>query len=303
MIFGKRKREKIRQNIIDNLTLCRLEADLYAVEAAIRDNEPKAANDEGGCVKRFINGIINDINNTARRFATRELSVDREKARKALSDFRAQHSAKEFDISRNAEEFSKYIDKNMFKKDKYGIDKLTFALIFAIDTRDIEYQCPEESLEVVSEILFGDSKRLGKLYNSYKNNYYAVKKGKHGVGDGESEGNDATGGSYGLFTKEGFVGYVKHLLFRKSEILSLKCLTPSETEGAFALYLTLIEHNKRIGDEKLKEMINELLERVDNLRADAEYKWYVEGVNVPECRRVIKSADHTVERLGKILGI
>ena len=43
MIFGKKKKEKIRQNIIDNLTLCRLQGDLLAVEAAIRDNAPKTA--------------------------------------------------------------------------------------------------------------------------------------------------------------------------------------------------------------------------------------------------------------------
>ena len=66
--FFKRKKEKAffgqskeinKQNIIDNLKLCRLEGDLLAVEAAIRDNAPKSAPtaEDGNTLKRIMNGM------------------------------------------------------------------------------------------------------------------------------------------------------------------------------------------------------------------------------------------------------
>ena len=88
MIFNKRKKEKIRQNIIDNLTLCRLEGDLLAVEAAIRDNAPKAEPEvEGNRIKKFVAGLVNELGNTVRAATVRELSVDKEAAADAIKSF------------------------------------------------------------------------------------------------------------------------------------------------------------------------------------------------------------------------
>ena len=107
MIFGKKKRDKIRQNIIDNLTLCRLQGDLLAVEADIRDNAPKTANEEGGAFKKFVNVVITDIGNSFRRNNVEQLSVDRAKAQNQLKAFRAAHSEKEFEISRDTDSFAR----------------------------------------------------------------------------------------------------------------------------------------------------------------------------------------------------
>ena len=114
MIFGKRKKEYIKQNITDNLTLCRLEGDLLAVEAAIRDNAPKAYETEGGRFKKFVNEIMTEIGNMARSVNVRELSVDKEKARKAVQIFRASHSEKELEI------FHSVLDK-MYLKSRLAV--------------------------------------------------------------------------------------------------------------------------------------------------------------------------------------
>jgi cupin superfamily acireductone dioxygenase involved in methionine salvage len=303
MIFGKKKRKQIRQNIVDNLTLCRIEGDLLAVEAAIRDNAPKEANEEGGAFKKFFNGMINDINNSFRRQNVEELSVDKAKAQEALKAFRAAHSKNNFEISRDTEKFGKYIDKHLFKKDKDGLSKLSFALIFALDGRNNEYQCPEESLEVVSEILFDDAKRLGRLYNRYRKNYEAI----HQQWPSEAEGIKGVGRALALaimpLCVSGILATVSYAMHKKNAKEAFKNMTLNETNASLAFYLTLIEEMKNTDEGKKKEMVDELLTKVSNIRSDAEYKWYVEGLDVSECKAKIELCNMTLKRLGQILGI
>ena len=306
MIFGKRKKEKIKQNIIDNLTLCRLEGDLLAIEAAIRDHSPKTTPESSGHIRHFINEIITKISNKIKRINTQELSVKKEKAQNALWDFRSAHSADDFKISKDADEFRKYIDKMLFKKDHDGIQKLSFALIFAIDDNNREYQCPEESLEVVSEILFDDCKRLGNLYSRYKHNF---EKTHHSwPSDFESGLNLGSGLGSALALSvlpicvTGFVTLVNYLRKKKETNIAFKNLSANETNATFAFYLTLIEEFVHDDQEKQKEMVDELLKKLDNVRADAEYKWFVEGVNIPDCKQKIEVCDLTLNRLGEILG-
>lgn len=302
MTFGKRKKEKIRQNIVDNLTLCRLEGDLMAVEAAIRDNAPKAANEEGGAFRKFVNGVITEINNSIRRMNTQELSVDRAKAQNALEAFRASHSEKELELSKDLEKFRKYIDKKLFKKDRDGLAKLSFALIFALDERNQEYQCPEESLEVVSEILFDDPKKLGRLYSHYKSNYEKI----HERWPSEPDGLKGVGMALALallpVCVSGVIALVGYIMHRKATREALKNMTPSETNATLAFYLTLVDEMK--DNEKIRrEMVDELLKKIDNIRSDAEYTWYVEGVNIPEAKKKVELCDLATKRLGQILGV
>lgn len=308
MIFGKRKKERARQNIIDNLTLCRLEGDLLAVEAAIRDNAPKAeAEVEGGRIKKFVTGLVNELGNMVRVANVRELSVDKEKAKAAITEYRKAHSEKDLELSKNPEQFKAYINKTLFKNDKDGLARLTFALTFAIDERNQKYQCPEESLEVVSEILFDDPKKLGRLYNSYKNNYMKIQKpfpdeieGALGIGTG-------LGGALALslmpLCVTGAVAVIGHLLNKKALSEAFANMNTNETNAVMALRLTLIEYSRDLPDSKRKEMIDAFLEEISNIRSDAEYNWYVEGVNIPECREKIESCNLTLQRLSKVLGI
>ena len=307
MIFNKRKQEKIRQNILDNLTLCRLEGDLLAVEAAIRDNQPQnTVSEEGGAIKKFFSGIVNEINNMTRAANVRELSVDKEKAINAVKSFRAAHTDSELDLCKNTEEFKSYITKKLFKNDKDGLGRLTFALTFALDERSQEYQFPEESLEVVSEILFDDPKKLTKVYKSYKTNYIKIQKPV--TGDFENAfGFAGIGSALALSVVPMFVtgtmALISHFVNRSAANTAFNNMSVTETNAVLALRLTLIEYARELGDAKRKEMTDSFLEMIDSLRSDAEYKWYVEGVNIPECREKIETCNLTLARLAKILGV
>lgn len=306
MIFGKRRKEKIKQNIIDNLTLCRLEGDLLAIEATIREHSPKTTPESSGPIRHFINEIITKICNKIKRINTQELSVKKEKARNALWEFRSSHSADDFKISQDADAFRRYIDKMLFKKDRDGIEKLSFALIFAIDGMSREYQCPEESLEVVSEILFDDCKRLGILYDRYKNNFEKT----HSACPSEFEAGLNIGSGLGSALAlsvlpvcvTGLITFVSYVRKKREAKIAFKNLSASETNATFAFYLTIIEEFVNGDQDKLKEMLDELLKKLDNIRADAEYKWYVEGVNIPDCKRKIEVCDLSLKRLSEILG-
>ena len=303
MSFGKRKKEKIRQNIIDNLTLARLEGDLLAVEAAIRDNAPKVQSEEGGPVRRFLNTVINDIGNTVRRYNTQELSVDKENAQSALREYRARFNPKELKLADDQDEFRRYIKKHLFKKDRDGMERISFALIFAIDEKNQEYQCPEESLEVVSEILFEDPKRLGRLYSRYRKNFEAIYKPWPSEADGCQSLGRALAIALMPICVTGVFAAVSYALHKRATAEAFKEMTPGETNASLAFYLTLIEEMDDATQAKKKEMIDELLKKLDNIRSDAEYRWYAEGENAPECRRRIEVCDLALARLGKILGI
>ena len=303
MIFGKKKREKIRQNIIDNLTLCRMQGDLLAVEAAIRDNAPKTASEEGGAFKKFVNSVITDIGNSVRRNNVEELSVDRAKAQNALKAFRSAHSEKEFDISRDNDDFAKYIDKQLFKKDKDGLNKISFALMLALDDRGTEYQCPEESLEVVSEILFDDSKRLGRLYSAYRKNYESIYQQWPSEAEGFKSFARALAIAVMPLCVSGIFATASYIMHKKAVSDAFKNMTLNEANASLAFYLTLIGEMKDKDEKKRREMVDEFLNKLSNIRSDAEYKWYVEGVDVPECREKIELCNMTLKRLGQILGV
>jgi hypothetical protein len=274
-----------------------------AVEASIRENAPRSAEDEGGRVKKFINGIINEINNAARAMTVRELSVDKEKAKEAIASFTAAHSSSDLRLADNTDEFRKYINSKLFKKDKDGLARLSFALRFALDERNQQYQCPEESLEVVSEILFDDHKKLGKLYSDYQANYHSL----HKTWPSDLEG---MRGVCGIFAAAllpiqvtGIYTLVSYLLYKQGAKDAFKNMSPDEINAVLAFYLTLIGEMRGQNEATKRQMVDELLGKVDNIRADAEYKWFVEGDNAPECKKKIELCDLTIVRLGKILGI
>lgn len=308
MIIGKHRKEKIRQNITDNLTLCRLQGDLLAVEAAIRDHAPRSAPmDDQNCVRRFINGILNEITNAAKSISVRDLDAEREMAKEAIKSFLATHNEKELALAKNTDELRRYIDKKLFKNDKDGIGRLSFALVFAIDERNQEYRFPKESLEVVSEVLFDDPKRLGKIYALYKNNYEKLQKPfgsdfESGFGLGTS-----LGGALALSllpaSVTGVVSLISYVINKKVASDAFANMSPRETSATLAFRLTIIEAAENISEKKLKEMIDALLEDIGNIRSDAEYKWYVEGDGIPECRERIETCELALARLGKIVGV
>ena len=300
----KRRKARIKQNIMDNLTLCRLKGDLFAVEANVRETPYKATpSDDGSRVKKFINGILNEITNATKSFtAEKESNYDKDRAQNAIKSFRLAYDPKDLAISEKPEEFKKYMDKHLFKKDTDGIGRIYFALVFAIDERNHEYQCPEESLEVVSEMIFDDAKRLGKLYSIYKNNYVKLQSTfptdlESGIGASISSVlNKLPASMAGMLSRVGMA------INQKATNKALSNMSANETNSLLAFRLTLIEVTKDLGEQRRKELINDMLEYIGNIRSDAEYRWYVEKDNIPDCRDKIESCDLALARLGKIVG-
>ena len=299
----KKRKTRIKQNITDNLTLCRLKGDLFAVEANIRETNHKATpSDEGSRVKKFINGILNEITNATKSFTSeKESNYDRDRAQNAIKSFRLAHDQKDLAISEKPEEFKKYMDKHLFKKDADGIGRISFALVFAIDERNHEYQCPVESLEVVSELIFDDARRLGKLYSIYKNNYVKLQR----TFPTDLEG--GIGASIGSVINKlpasmaGMLSRVGMAINQKATNKALANMSANETNSLLAFRLTLIEVTKDLSEQRRKELINDMLEYIGNIRSDAEYRWYVEKDNIPECRDKIESCNLALARLGKIV--
>ena len=92
-------------------------------------------------------------------------------------------------------------------------------------------------------------------------------------------------------------------MHKKAASDAFKNMTLSETNASLAFYLTLIGEMKDKDEKKRNEMVDELLNKLSNIRSDAEYKWYVEGVDVPECREKTELCNMALKRLGQILGV
>jgi hypothetical protein len=236
----------------------------------------------------------------------RELSVDKAAAEEAIKEFRKAHDEKELALAKNTDELRKYIDKKLFKNDKDGIGRLSFALVFAIDERNQEYQFPRESLEVVSEVLFDNPKTLGSVYALYKNNYEKLQKpfgSDFEVGFGLGTG---LGGALALSllpaSVTGVVSLISYVMNKRAASAAFANMSPNETNAMLAFNLTLIEATNELSEKKRKEMIDELLESINNIRSDAEYKWLVEKEGIPECQEKIAVCDRAIARLGKIVG-
>jgi hypothetical protein len=66
--------------------------------------------------------------------------------------------------------------------------------------------------------------------------------------------------------------------------------------------LTVVENALPLMPEKeAKELIDETLKYIDNLRADAEYEWLVEKMDIPACKERIALANLAVSRLTLLL--
>ena len=308
MMF-KRKREKIRQNILHNLTLCRLNGDLLAVEAAIRDNAPKVVEPEaeGNRFKKFVAGIVNELGNKARAANVRELSVDKEAAEDAIKSFRASHSEYDLSLGEDTDKFKEYITKKLFKKDPNGLGRLSFGIMFALDERNQVYQCPEESLEVVSEILFDDPKKLGSLYTSYKNNFAKIQRSTLSDADGAMRICNGFGGTVLVAVMPlcitGAIAVMGHIVDKRNVRAAFTNLCMTDMNAFLAFRLTLIEATRDLDEEKRKEIIDAFLGEISRIRSDAEYKMCVEKINIPECRETIETCDLALNRLTKIIGV
>ncbi len=308
MIFNKAKRlAKAKKLVAKNLIYIRLKSDLEAIERDINNNQPVEKEAGGNAIVKFINGIATDVANSVRRKAVSELSVEKKVAVDNLTAFEKENDAKDLELAGDLEKLKNYINKELFKKDAYGIQRMQFALSLMLDNSR-EYVRKEDSLEVVSKVLFDDEGYMNVLFNAFEQNYYGIQKK---TVDELKAGMLLGAGVWSLVTGSllpiglgGMATLVKHVISRKEQKENFQTLTKDELQAFLAMKLTIIEETRtRLPENVKNDLIDDLLKYVSNLRGDAEYEWLIEKMDVPTNKEKIELCNLTVERLSVVVGI
>lgn len=308
MIFNKAKRlAKAKKLVAKNLIYIRLKSDLEAIERDINNNQPVEKEAGGNAIVKFINGIATDVANSVRRKAVSELSVEKKVAVDNLTAFEKENDAKDLEFAGDLEKLKNYINKELFKKDVYGIQRMQFALSLMLDNSR-EYVRKKDSLEVVSKVLFDDEGYMNVLFNAFEHNYYGIQKK---TVDELKAGMLLGAGVWSLVSGSllpiglgGMATLVKHVISRKELKENFQTLTKDELQAFLAMKLTIIEETRtRLPENVKKDLIDDLLKYVSNLRGDAEYEWLIEKMDVPTNKEKIELCNLTVERLSVVVGI
>ena len=296
------RKEKLVQLVKDNLTYYRLQADVRAVECDICENQPRAV----GQNSNFFERTINEVQNELRRTFVRDMTTEKKAAKDALALFERTHNQKQLKLVQNVEKFKKMLDKKLFKKDKYGLERMQFAIAYMLEN-DVEYQRAEDSLAAVSELLFDDAQFMSLLYSSLRENFVRI----HNVQSQDSLKMQLLGLSVAslfpyapVFTSGLNVFYFVNAERRKWRMKqAFRTLSGGEKNMLFATKLTLIEMSKSTMPKSAWNLlVDEYLRTVNNFRADAEYEWLVEQLQVPVCKEKIAVCDLCVDRLSQIIG-
>lgn len=311
MILERRK-QKIRDIINTNLTYLRLQEDLWTIEKEMGENQPVQAEESQSWVKKMLFRLSAELENQMRRKSTEALTAERKLALEQLAEFERNHKPKELALSKDAEKLKKYITKKLFKKDKYGMERMRFAITFMMDGGNAVYQRPQESLRIVSAILFDDPQCMARLSEEFHGNFRAIQ---------EKFGSDLERGimlgvnlmsllppSFPRTIITAGVSGAWALIRYGSQQRRLQdalChLSQNEAHALFAMELTVIEESKGyLPDKEWRELLDRYLNEVSRLRADAEYEWLVEQMDAPLCKEKIEVCDLCIERLAKLLGV
>lgn len=306
--MNAKRQMKIEDKVITNLDYLRLKADVYAVEALIRDSSPTAEQESEQSKDDFWSKIINGVKGIFKKEISAKKVEDLQKqeaeAKQALVVFESLHTKKHLKLSENQEKFKAYINKKLFKKDKNGLKRIRFALSYMILSGG-EYQCEDDSLMAVSEILFNSPERCVELRNSLVTNYNKIS-----VSDEETYSlskefywNSEETGLKGLF--KNILRTFNHL----SEIarhgddgFTVKAISPNQMKSLFATELTLIEEGAKIlEDADFKKSVKELLAKVAKLRAESEYAWLVDKTDSDESKEKVDLCNEVLSRLAEIV--
>ena len=292
----KQKQNKWQKIVAINLAHYRLQGDVYALSAEIDENKPLENSVKAEGVFERVWGILTTgVRNEFRRNVALGLKEELDGAKKALVAFEARHG-KLLKYGESEEKLKKLIEKKLFKKDKYGLERTRYALAF-IARDENEYYRAEESLQVVSELLFQSPTAMGELREAFLENYCKLIDEEKEV---ELENYLPTWARevLGIFTVLGGVGGKKRAAQQAA----------TETENQFAAALSfeltvLGEGIKSLPEQPLKEEMDEFLKRLGNYRADAEYRWLVERGSRETSKAKILVCNRSVERLSELLGV
>ena len=287
-----RERTTIKKMLMDNLTYCRLQADVAAIETEIAENQPLSQTDEGGFWRKLYNKTRVTVHNGLRKLTADELEKEAYFAKAELKRFESEHTEKQLALAKNPAKLTEFIYKKIFKKDKYGLNKTSLALALIMDDR-YAYQRPEQSLQVVSDILFADPAYMQGLYDALCENFKRVR----------GDVLPSVDGLISLIPSLGNAG-LKSLLNRgkkKRFKASLEKLSTSQTGALFAAKLTSLQKAKAVMPmQAWEDLADDTLKVIQNVRADAEYKFVFDVVDGGVADEVCALCVHTVERLAEL---
>lgn len=298
----KMRREGQKQLVMTNLTYMRLLSDVAALDAALERNRPLEQAETGNFFAWLLGAVKTEAANVRRQMVSEDLSAKKGIADEALAEFERSTPKKQLDLAKDPERLKAYINKKLFKKDVSGAERIRFALTF-MAAPGYQYQLPKESLAPISQMLFDDAARMGELYGLLQENYIAVC--KHSLADDlavcrEIKQVFAFLSAMPCYVLELVTPGVK---LRSCTRETLTALSLEEEKTYLAMQLTLVQALKpSLDGEELSLLVDAVLKRIGDLRADAEYEWIVERRDERSSRERIDGYDRAVERLNVILG-
>lgn len=259
-----KRQEKLKKLYIANLTYCRLKADYAAVELEIVGNSPVPETEEGNFLKKIWKKAKTALNNEIRKKTTEELEKEKAAAEAELARFEQQHNAEDLLLASNPVKLNALMEKHLFKKDSNGLGKLRFALSLILDDR-YTYQRPSQSLQIVSDILFDDVAYMQELYDLLCKNFKYL---RNDVLPTVDELLSSTP-SLGNVSLQSFINRRKQRKFKTS----LEKLSADQVGAVLAIRLTVVEKAKTLlAQEEWETLVDETLQFIGDVRADAEYK-------------------------------
>ena len=287
-----RERNKMKKTIVDNLTYCRLRADVAAIELELAENKPLPQATEGNWLKKAFNSLRSGVHNGLRKLTSDELEKELFTAKAELKRFESEHTQKELALSKSPEKLSAFINKRAFKRDKYGLQKNSLALAIVMDDR-YAYQRPEGSLQIVSDLLFGDPAYMQGLYDSLCENFKRVR----------GDLLPSVDGWLSMLPSLGSVELKTMLNMGKKKCFkaSLERLSTDQVGTLLAAKLTSVQKAKAVMPaDKWDELVDETLKAVQNVRADAEYKFVFDHIDGSVADGVCALCVRAVERLAEL---
>ena len=307
------RKEKLQEMVLSALTYCRLQGDMYALEAEIAEKTAAptvAAKEEKNGLKKLWNSLTAEFKKEVNREEARDLTAERAAAAAAFAEFKGSCPKKVVELAENPEKLKKFLDKKLFKRDRYGLKRMQFALAAVIgDER--KYLRDTDSLEMASEIWFDDCKKWGELYASYGVNCQKLAEKPKTQQGADLEAGVLVGlGVFSLLALSPLglgltgLGVLNRACREYSGKKTAQAVTRSEQVAFLAMKLTLLEKGRAVMDEvAFKAEVDEFLKWLGGLRADAEYGWLVEKMDAPACIAKIQTCDLCLERLAELLGV
>ena len=296
------RKDRLLQQVKDNLTYHRLKSDLAAVEGEIYENQPSFPS----APQNFFERVVTDLKNEIRKDVVSTLTSEKAAAKDALAAFEKAHSAKSLALLTNEKKWNAVLNKKLFKKDKYDLAKMQFALAYMLEDGQA-YQRPDDSLAAVSELLFDDPTYMSLLYATLQDNFIKI----HNVSGADEQAVLTLGLSLASFlpfpsviTSSINVLAFIHSIYKNQRMKqAFRTLSGAETNMLLATKLTLLQMSKNsMPKGEWNALVDEYLRMVGNLRADAEYEWLVEQSQAPVCKEKIAICDLCVDRLSQVVG-